>query len=424
LALGQSLAPFRHRRFALLWCGAFVSNIGTWMETVGVGILVTSTTGKAGWTGLVAAAAFVPQAVLAPFAGALADRVPRRTLLLTTTAVQTVFAGLLASLASIGTPSPAVVTLIVFGAGCAAAIGFPSFQSMLPDLVPTHELPGAIALSSAQWNLGRVIGPALAGLVIGFGGYELAFTINTLSFFAVLAVLASFTLPPPAHHGDVSIVDSVREGARFVRGNPALRFVVESLAFNSLLAAPFIALIPAMALKVFHEEKFGTSLLVTAQGIGAVAMALSLAWYFSRFGARRTLLAFLGLLPVALLVYAIAPTLAFAALAIGAVGYLYMGCLSSFTTVAQLVAPPELRGRVVSVLMMLLGALYPLGAITQGAIADQIGLRATTAGAAILLGLAFGLRMVLRPHSADALAEVRTRQRAGSGSPDPLPEAG
>jgi len=409
MAFSTSLAPFRHRRFALLWTGAFVSNIGTWMETVGVGILVTTSTGKAGWTGIVAAAGFVPQALLAPIGGALADRVPRRTLLLCTTAAQTVFAAILTFLASIGTPSPGVVTLIVFGAGCASALGFPAFQALLPDLVPVEELPGAIALSSAQWNLGRVIGPALAGVVIGFGGYELAFSINTASFFAVLAVIASFTLPPPSYHGDTSIVDAMREGMRFVRGDPALRFVVESLALNSLLAAPFIALIPAVALKVFHEEKLGTSVLVTAQGLGAVCMALSLGTLFARFGARRTLLGMLGLLPVGLLLYAYSPALAFAAVAIFAVGFFYMGCLSSFTTIAQLRAPAELRGRVVSVLMMLLGALYPIGAITQGAIADHIGLRATTAGAAVLLGVAFALRMLLRPHSADALAEVGAR---------------
>jgi MFS family permease len=408
MAFSTSLAPFRHRRFALLWTGAFVSNIGTWMETVGVGILVTTSTGKAGWTGIVAAAGFVPQALLAPLGGALADRVPRRTLLLCTTAAQTVFAAILTFLASIGTPSPGVVTLIVFGAGCASALGFPAFQALLPDLVPVEELPGAIALSSAQWNLGRVIGPALAGIVIGLGGYELAFSINTVSFFAVLAVIASFTLPPPSYHGDTSIVDAVREGVRFVRRDPALRFVVESLALNSLLAAPFIALIPAVALKVFHEEKLGTSVLVTAQGLGAVCMALSLGTLFARFGARRTLLGMLGLLPVGLLLYAYSPALAFAAVAIFAVGFFYMGCLSSFTTIAQLRAPAALRGRVVSVLMMLLGALYPIGAITQGAIADHIGLRATTAGAAVLLGVAFALRMVLRPHSADALAEVGT----------------
>jgi MFS family permease len=421
MAFNSSFAPFRHRRFALLWTGAFVSNIGTWMETIGVGILVTTSTGKAGWTGIVAAAGFVPQAVLAPLAGALADRVSRRTLLLSTTAAQTVFAGLLAFLASVGTPSPGIVTLIVLGAGCASALGFPAFQALLPDLVPVEDLPGAIALSSAQWNLGRVIGPALAGIVIGLGGYELAFTMNTVSFFAVLAVIASLTLPPPSFHGDTSIVDAVREGVRFVRRDPALRFVVESLALNSLLAAPFIALIPAVALKVFHEEKLGTSVLVTAQGLGAVCMALSLAHLFSRFGARRTLLALLGLLPAGLLAYAFSPVLAVAAAAIFTVGFFYMGCLSSFTTIAQLRAPAELRGRVVSVLMMLLGALYPIGAIAQGAIADQIGLRATTAGAAALLGAAFALRMVLRPHSADALAEVGPRS-TGRAS-DPIPGA-
>jgi MFS family permease len=403
--LSSAFAPFRHRRFALLWAGAFVSNIGTWMEAVGVGILVTSSTGQAGWAGLVAAAGFVPTALLAPFGGALADRLPRRTLLLTTTSVQILFAGLLTLAASLGDPSPGLVTLIVLGAGCANAIGFPAFQAMLPDLVPRQDVPGAVALSSAQWNLGRVIGPALAGLVIGLGGYELAFAINTVSFFAVFAVVASFHLPPPMSTREVSIVQSIREGARFVRGDPALRFVVGCMALNSLLAAPFIALIPAVALKVFHEEKLGTAALVTAQGLGAVCMALSLATLFARFGTRRVLLGILATLPIALVAYAVAPVLPLAVVAIFVVGFLYLGSLSSFTTVAQLRAPAVLRGRVVSVLMMLIGALYPIGSVVQGAIADEVGLRATTAGAAILLALLLLVWRLLRPQAADALGD-------------------
>ena len=403
--LSSAFAPFRHRRFALLWAGAFVSNIGTWMEAVGVGILVTSSTGQAGWAGLVAAAGFVPTALLAPLGGALADRLPRRTLLLTTTSVQILFAGLLTLAASLGDPSPGLVTLIVLGAGCANAIGFPAFQAMLPDLVPREDVPGAVALSSAQWNLGRVIGPALAGLVIGLGGYELAFAINTLSFFAVFAVVASFRLPPPMSTREASIVQSIREGARFVRGDPALRFVVGCMALNSLLAAPFIALIPAVALNVFHEEKLGTAALVTAQGLGAVCMALSLATLFARFGTRRVMLGILGTLPVALVAYALAPTLPLAVVAIFVVGFLYLGSLSSFTTIAQLRAPAALRGRVVSVLMMLIGALYPIGSVVQGAIADEVGLRATTAGAAILLAVLLLLWRLLRPQAADALGD-------------------
>ena len=301
--------------------------------------------------------------------------------------MQILFAGLLTLAASLGDPSPGLVTLIVLGAGCANAIGFPAFQAMLPDLVPREDVPGAVALSSAQWNLGRVIGPALAGLVIGLGGYELAFAINTLSFFAVFAVVASFRLPPPMSTREASIVQSIREGARFVRGDPALRFVVGCMALNSLLAAPFIALIPAVALNVFHEEKLGTAALVTAQGLGAVCMALSLATLFARFGTRRVMLGILGTLPVALVAYAFAPALPLAVVAIFVVGFLYLGSLSSFTTIAQLRAPAALRGRVVSVLMMLIGALYPIGSVVQGAIADEVGLRATTAGAAILLAV-------------------------------------
>ena len=413
--LSRSFAPFRHRRFALLWAGAFVSNIGTWMETVGVGILVTSATGKAGWTGLVAAAGFLPTALLAPLGGALADRVPRRTLLLSTTSFQILFAALLTAVTSLGDPSPGLVTLIVLGAGCANAIGFPAFQSMLPDLVPREDLPGAVALSSAQWNLGRVIGPALAGLVIGLGGYELAFALNTLSFFAVFAVVASFRLPPPVSAAGTSILGSIREGARFVRGDAALRFVVGCMALNSLLAAPFIALIPAVALDVFHNEKFGTAALVTAQGVGAVCMGLALGTLFGRFGTRRVLLGVLYSLPVALVLYALAPTLPLAVIAIFFVGGLYLGSLSSFTTVAQLRAPAELRGRVVSVLMMLIGALYPLGSIVQGAIADEIGLRATTTGAALLLGTLLLAWRVLRPRASHAIGDTITAAATTGG---------
>jgi len=184
-----------------------------------------------------------------------------------------------------------------------------------------------------------------------------------------------------------------------------------------LLAAPFIALIPAVALDVFHEEKFGTAALVTAQGIGAVCMGLALGTLVGRFGTRRVLLGVLSTLPVALVLYALAPTLPLAALAIFAVGALYLGSLSSFTTVAQLRAPAELRGRVVSVLMMLIGALYPIGSIVQGAIADEVGLRATTTGAAVLLALLLLAARVLRPRAADAIADTIT-SAAATGGPD------
>ena len=393
------------------------------METVGVGILVTTTTHQASWTGLVAAAAFVPNAFLGPVGGALADRLPRRRVLLATTTVQTALAATLTLLAATDTAHPGVVALIVLGAGCAMALGFPSYMALLPDLVPREDLPGAVALSSAQWNLGRVIGPALAGIVIGVGGYEWTFGFNTVSFLAVIAVVLSLRLPPPAPVRESSIFASIRAGARYARSDPGLRVVIAYMALNSLLAAPFIALVPAVALKVFGNGDYGTALLVTAQGIGAVLMGLALGPLFARFGGRRVLLGVLGGLPLALLAYAAAPNLAVGVVTIFAVGFLYLGALSSFTTIAQLRAPTELRGRVLSLLMVLLGTLYPLGSVVQGAIADRVGLRATTAGAGILMGASLLLVRAIRPDLAGALDEqpesgAAQRPDAGAGQGD------
>jgi MFS family permease len=398
VALPRSLAPLKRPDYARFWFGAFVSNIGTWMETVAVGILVTEQTGQAGWAGIVAAAAFVPSAFAGLVGGALADRIPRRRLLVTTTCVQIALAALLTVLAALDQADPGAVTAIVFAAGCASALGFPSYQALLPDLVPPAELPAAIALGSAQWNLGRVIGPALAGVVIGLGSFELAFAINTVSFFAVIVAILPMHLPPPRRSERQPIGAAVAAGLRFARSDPGLRAATSYLALNSLLAAPFIALVPAVALKVFQEEKLGTSVLVTAQGIGAVAMALILGGLAHRVGLRNVVLSALGLLPVALVAYALAPTLALAAVGIFFVGAAYLGCLSGFNTVAQLRSPPELRGRVMSVNMMILGTLYPIGSVAQGAIADMVGLRVTTAVAAVILGVTVLLVRTLRPN--------------------------
>jgi MFS family permease len=377
----------------MLWAGAFTSNIGTWMESVGVGILLETSTHKATWSGLVLAAGFAPNGLLGPIGGALADRMPRRLLLLATTSVQTVLAGVLAALAASGRPGPVAVTLIVFASGCANAIGFPAYQALLPDLVPVEDVAGAVALSSAQWNLGRVIGPALAGVVIAAGGYAWAFVINTASFFAVIVVLLSLRLPAPPRTGHARLLRSIADGMRFSWRDPGLRLVLWIMGFAALLAAPFIALVAAVADKVFHEPTAGTSALVTAQGIGAVTMALMLGPLMARFGSRRVLVGVVTLLPFALAAYALAPALWLGVLAILVVGFLYLGMLSSCTTIAQLRAPAHIRGRVLSLLMALLGLLYPLGTVTQGALGDSIGLRVTITGAAVLFGLAMlGLR--------------------------------
>jgi MFS family permease len=399
-----SFAPFRHRDFALFWSGAFVSNIGTWMETVAFGIYVTSRTGQAVWPGLVAAATFVPTAFLGPVGGAIADRMPRKAVLLVTTGVQTFFAGLITVLMVIGHPAPIVVVLVALGSGCGAAMGFPAYQAMIPDLVPIEDLPGAIALGSAQWNLGRVIGPLLAGVVIRFWGVSWALGANTVSFFAVIIVLLLITLPRPAADARaVKIIAAIRGGFQFVRADPGLRVVIQTMSLNTLLAAPFIALVPAMAIKVLGSGKTGTSVLVTAQGIGAVAAALAIGPLGVRRGMRWIMVRSVGLVPIALILYAVAPNLPLSAVAILVVGALYLASLSCFTTIAQQRAPSEYRGRVLSVNNVILGTLYPIGATLQGFLADRFGLRAVTAGSAIVMLAVLGAVRVLRPGATAAL---------------------
>src|SRR4051794_6167097 len=164
-----AFAPLRHRNYALVWAAGLVSNVGTWMETVAVGDLVAQRTGQAGWTAFVAAAGFLPMGLMGPIGGAFADRWDRRRMLTAMTAMQMVCAAALTVLSTTGHATPGAVSVVVFVAGCVAGLGFPAYAAMLPDLVPKGDLLAAMSLSQAQWNLGRVVGPLLAGLAIAFG---------------------------------------------------------------------------------------------------------------------------------------------------------------------------------------------------------------------------------------------------------------
>lgn len=388
----SSLRPLRYRNFALIWSAALLSNIGSWMQTVAVGVLVTAKTGRASWTGLVAAAAFLPIGLLSPLGGLMADRMDRRKWLFITTVGETVFAAVLTLLATTGHDSPVAVTLLVFGGGAMSAVGFPAYQAMMPSLVPTGELGSAISLSSAQFNLGRVVGPALAGVAIVAGGYGWAFGINAASFFAVLVALCLVRLPPVAHPRTVeSLIKRLGDGVRATTRTPAARLAVTLISVVALTASPFIALIPAVALKAFHSKASGTSLLVTAQGVGAVLGALALTPLATTFGRRRVLLADLIAVSVLLALYGLSPNIWLASIAMVAVGGAYIGVLAGCNTIIQLNATDALRGRMLGLYMMALGILYPVGAIAQGWIANAVGIRAVTVAGALLL---FGVVVV------------------------------
>lgn len=416
----SSLRPLRRRDFALVWSAALVSNIGSWMQTVAVGVLVTARTGQAGWTGLVAAAAFLPMGLLSPVGGAMADRVDRRRWLLATTLGEIVFATVLAVLAGTGHATPLNVTVVVFCGGTMTALGFPAYQAILPDLVDRDELLGAISLSSAQYNLGRVLGPALAGVVLAAGSYTWAFAVNAASFAAVLLALGAVRISPaPPDTEGGSLRRRIVTGIRAAAAEPGCRVAILAISVTALLLSPFIALIPAVALELFGSGEAGASLLVTAQGVGAVAGALALAPLALRLGRRRVLAANLAVVPLTLLAYATAPSIVLAAVALVAVGAAYIGVLSGLGTVVQLRAPDAYRGRILSLYMVALGVVYPIGAVLQGFVGDRLGLRAVTAGCALLYLALLAVLGLARPRLVAAFDDPHRPGEAEAAPPAP-----
>jgi len=402
-----ALRPLRHRDFALLWAAAATSNVGTWMQAVAVGIFVTELTGQARWAGLVAAAAFLPIGLLAPFGGALADRHDRRRFLLLTTLGETALAGLLAVLTATGHASPASIVAVVFLGSAMASLGLPAYQAMLPDLVPADDLLGAVSLGSVQYNLGRVLGPALAGVVVSVGSYTWAFVVNTVSFGAVVVALLFVRLPPTASDESTDgMWARIREGARVVAAEPGCRTAILLMGTAAFFVSPFIALVPAFAQVLLHGDGGDTAILVTAQGIGAVAGALALTGRADRHGRQRTLLTDLAAVCVALLLYAAAPSVATAALAIVLVGAAYIGVLAGLNTVVQLRAPAATRARALSLWMLALGTVYPVGAVVQGVVADHSSLRVVTAAGAVLMLVVLAALVRARPDLMRALGDL------------------
>jgi MFS family permease len=405
-----AIRPLRHRNFALLWSGGLVSVVGSWMQTVAVGALVVAHTGKALWAVLIAAGGFLPIGLLSPIGGALADRVARRPVLVLGNLAAGAVALTIAELVATGHDGPWVLTVLVTLQGAVSAVTSPFQQAILPDLVPRSEFLAASSLGSAQFNLGRVLGPVLAGTTIAAFGYPMAFVANAVSFLAVVVALAFIRLgPPPAEGRGVPLLRSLRLGWHAAIETPACRAAILTIAIVAFLASPFIALVPAMAHRVVHggarSLAGATAVLTTAQGVGAVLGAVLLAPVALRIGREKVLVASIAALPVALVLYGLSTTLVWATVSLFAVGLVYIGVLSSLSTTVQLSAPNEYRGRILSIYLVALGVAYPIGSLLQGPLADRIGLGWTTCGTALALVVVMASVLVIRPGALRALTE-------------------
>ena len=398
----KSFAPFRHRGYLLVWSGALISNIGTWMETTALSYYVANTSSAAA-SGLVAAAGFVPTALLGPLGGAWADRFDRRKVIALANAAFAVVAATVATLVATGHATPARLAVLSLLGGCMSAMSWPSFQAVLPDLVPPEDLVAAIGLASTQWNLGRILGPSAAAIAIAIGGVPAALWVNAASFLAVIAAVMLAPIPVrPSVRRKVRV--AIGDAISFARTTPAVRAMVPIMVVVVLVASPFLGLVAQMATNVFGANQAGTSLLVTAQGIGAVAAGASMGSLSGRFGVRRVLVMSALVMVPALIAYGAAPTIGVAAVALVVAGGCYMGTLSSCTSITQRSASAEQRGRAMIVNNFILGAAYPIGVLLQGVVADHTSLRFVTIGSGVVLGVCAGAVALLRPRHTDPIA--------------------
>ena len=390
-----SFRAFGHRDFIAVWCGALVSNIGAWMEVVALGVYVTAVTGKAEWTGGIAALTYLPSVVLSPLGGALADRFDRRIFIAACTLAQTVLAGTLAALAFTDQLTVPVVAGISFLNGCVHVLAMPAYTALIAGLVPVEDLHSAMSLTSTQFNLGRILGPVLAAPLLAVGGVGWVLAINAVTFLAVL--VAVMTVRPQRRPASAppsrGLWADIAEGARVSRRDSAIWLAMVGLFAMTLLITPFTALVPVFALKVFGQGAAAASGLVAMQGVGALAASVLVGSLVERWGRQRLLETSLLALGPAAALYWLSPTLSFAMAAMLMLGAVYMAALAGLSTRCQERAPRELAARVSGLAAVLLNVGYSLGTWAQGALADRVGVRPITVGAAVLfLAVAVGLR--------------------------------
>jgi MFS family permease len=368
-ALQRVAAAFGYRDFRVLWIGACTSSIGTWMQSVAENWLVLSLTGSAFFLGLDAFLAQLPIMLFTLIGGVVADRHDRRHMLLGSQYVQMTTAFTLAALVYFHVVQIWQILTLSFITGFAQAFGGPAYQSLVPSLVDKKDLPNAIALNSIQFNLARVIGPLLAGVALAALGMVSCFTLNGLSFLAVIVALLSLRIRHVPVITTERVTTQLRGGLSYVRHHHAL-FALTVLAFaTTFLGTPLLTLLPVFTQKVFHQGVGQYSRMMAFSGAGAVAGALVVAW-LGRFRQMGTVaLLVQGMFGLLIIGFAVSRSLSLSDAILFAAGAAMITAFSTITSLVQLIAPDEMRGRVMSIFMVAFRGGMPLGSLTAGYLA-------------------------------------------------------
>ena len=374
-----------HRDFRLFWTGAFLSNVGTWMQAVAQGWLVLQLTNSPFWLGLDAFMATSPAFVFTLLGGVFADLIDRRRLLIYTQVLAGLAALGLAVLVATHVVNRWMVLGFSFVTGCCMALASPSYLAMTYDLVGREDLANAIAMNSTQFQLSRVIGPTLAGVAFRVFGLAGCFFANGLSYIAVVAALwkvrpkSQANVPAHSMRDRRAIWQDLVDGFRYVRSRPRVLSLLLMGSVNSLFGAPYFSLVPIYARDIFRLGETGLALMMGAAGAGAFCGALLVA-YLGDFR-RKGWLVLGGSIAfgVCIMGFAVSSVLKLSLLFLFGLGFALVVALATTNTLLQKLVTDQMRGRVMSMFLLSFVGTMPIGNILAGTASNHFGPQRTLA---------------------------------------------
>ena len=369
------LRALRHRDFRLFWFGLIVSVMGTWMQNAAQGWLVLELTDSSLWLGLVAACGSLPMLLFSLPAGVIADRFPKRNILLFTQTLAMVQAFVLAGLIYAHIVQVWHVMVLAALLGVVNALDMPTRQAMVMELTGREDLLNAVSLNSSAFNAGRIVGPAIGGILMAAVGMATCFLINGISFAAIIVALAFIRPRPPAEVMNGKMLAQIAVGIDWAKKEPVARALLMLIAVVSIFGMSYAVLLPVFARHVFDAGPKAYGFLVSSYAAGAMASAVGLAALGDRWNLGRPLTVGGFLFPLALFGVALAPRYALAMGSLFLTGVGMMMFNAAANTILQKLSPDELRGRVMSIRALLFAGMMPLGSLQIGALGQWLGPR-------------------------------------------------
>ena len=392
----RTFIALKYPNYRLWFGGQLVSLVGTWMQVTAQGYLVYTLTGSAKWLGLVGFAAGVPSWLFTLYGGVIADRIPRRTMLIITQLVMMVLAFILTSLVYWNVVEPWHIVVLAFLLGIANAFDAPARQSFVVELVDREDLTNAIAINSTMFNMATVVGPAVAGLTYAAFGAAMCFAINGLSFLGVIIALLLMKLKSqPIVTDKGSTMLQIKEGIQYVKVKPVVIVLMTGLFFVSVFGFGLMTLMPVWAVSILGGDVTTNGFLLSARGLGALAGALTVAALAYRRVKGRIWTIGSFVLPLMLFIFSFIRTIPVSLLLLMGIGWGLMAMVNTANAMVQEEVPDALRGRVMGIFILVFFGSGPIGSLLVGWMAASITAPTTVAVcAAVLFG--FALFILLR----------------------------